>query len=72
MDIAFLSEQAERCRSLAEKADPFTRSRLLGLAAKYEDKLSRPSVASRSLGSLLEAWVKDKHGMLASGLRSEK
>jgi hypothetical protein len=72
MDIAFLSEQAERCRSLAEKADPFTRSRLLDLAAKYEDKLSRPSVASRSLGSLLEAWVKDKHGMLASGLSSEK
>jgi len=72
MDIAFLSEQAERCRSLAEKADPFTRSRLLDLAAKYEDKLSRPSVASRSLGSLLEAWVKDKHGMLAGGLRSEK
>ena len=72
MDIAFLSEQAERCRSLAEKADPSTRSRLLDLAAKYEDKLSRPSVASRSLGSLLETWVKDKLGILTNGLRSEK
>jgi hypothetical protein len=34
----FLKEQAERCRSLAEKADPFTKERLLGLAQKYDER----------------------------------
>jgi len=54
LDNAFLEEQAERCRTLAEKADPFTRDRLLDLAAKYDDKLSQVSRASRTRGSLLE------------------
>jgi hypothetical protein len=34
MDVAFLQEPAERCRSLAEKADEFTLRRLLDLAKK--------------------------------------
>ena len=71
LDNAFLEEQAERCRTLAEKADPFTRDRLLDLAAKYDDKLGQVSRASRSPGSLL-TWVKGKHNMLANGLSSEK
>jgi hypothetical protein len=58
MDSSFLKEQADRCRSLAEIADPFIKKRLLDLAAKYDAKLGAPSRASRTLGipgSLLEA-----------------
>jgi hypothetical protein len=47
MDSSFLKEQASRCRSLAEKADEFTKRRLLDLAAKYDGELIRPSRASR-------------------------
>jgi hypothetical protein len=49
MDNSFLQEQAIRCRDLAEKADHFTKRRLLNLAEKYEDRLGRPSRAVRSL-----------------------
>jgi hypothetical protein len=58
MDSSLLREQAARCRALAEKADQFTKRRLLDLAEAYEYKLGGPSRASRSLGipgSLLEA-----------------
>jgi hypothetical protein len=58
MDDSVLKEHAARCRSLADKADEFTKRRLLDLAAKYDDRLGRPSRASRTLGipaSLLEA-----------------
>jgi hypothetical protein len=47
MDSIFLKEQAARCRSLADKADQFTKRRLLDLAAKYEGGMSGPSQASR-------------------------
>jgi hypothetical protein len=50
MDTSFLKEQANRCRSLAEKADPFIKKRLLDLAGKYEARLGIPSAATRSLG----------------------
>jgi hypothetical protein len=36
MDEEFLKEFVARCRGLAEKADRFTRLRLLALAARYE------------------------------------
>jgi len=36
MDNEYLKQQADRCRSLAEKADEFTKRRLLELAAKYD------------------------------------
>jgi len=36
MDKEYLKQQADRCRSLAEKADEFTKRRLLDLAAKYD------------------------------------
>jgi hypothetical protein len=58
MDSSFLKEQAMRCRSLAEKADQFTKRRLLDLAEQYEDRLGLPSRASRTLripANLLEA-----------------
>jgi len=62
MENSFLKEQADRCRLLAENADPFTKRRLLDLAEKYEDRLGRPSRASRALGipgSLLEARLQE-------------
>jgi hypothetical protein len=43
MDSAFLKEQATRCPSLAEKADQFTKRRLLDLAEKYDGRSGRPS-----------------------------
>jgi hypothetical protein len=36
MDDEYLKQKADRCRSLAEKADDFTKRRLLELAAKYD------------------------------------
>jgi hypothetical protein len=49
MDPNFLKAQIERCRSLADHADTFTRRRLLDLAEKYESRLAKPSVATRAL-----------------------
>lgn len=43
MDDAFLKEHASLCRTLADRADPFTKKRLLDLAAKYNLKLNRPT-----------------------------
>jgi hypothetical protein len=55
MDETFLREQAVRCRSLADKADEFTKKRLLDLAARYESRLpDRPSKASRVIRLLQE------------------
>jgi len=49
MDDEFLKERARIVRSLAEKADPFIKKRLLDLVEKYEEKIGQPSRASRSL-----------------------
>jgi hypothetical protein len=38
MDDEFLKKRARTVRSLAEKADPFIKGRLLDLAEKYEKK----------------------------------
>jgi hypothetical protein len=46
VDTNFLKAHAERCRSLAENADEFTKRRLLDLAAHY-DKLVK--AATRAL-----------------------
>ena len=40
---------ADRCRSLAESADPFTKERLLDLALKYEARVEGRSLASKRL-----------------------
>jgi hypothetical protein len=53
MDNSFLEEQAARCRKLAERTDPFTKRRLLELAANYDDRLrGKPSRATRRLANL--------------------
>ena len=51
MDTNFLKAHAERCRLLAENADPFTKRRLLDLAAHYDKRLKAagPSAATRIL-----------------------
>jgi hypothetical protein len=62
MDNSFLKEQADRCRSLAEKADKFTKRRLLDLAAKYDQRLGSPSRASRAIAipfNLVETRSRD-------------
>jgi len=46
MDSSFLKEHAARCRSLADKADPFTKVRLLDLATRYDGDLKQLSRAS--------------------------
>jgi hypothetical protein len=51
VDTNFLKAHAERCRSLAENADEFTKRRLLDLAAHYDKRVraAEPSVATRFL-----------------------
>ena len=51
VDTNFLKAYAERCRSLAENADEFTKRRLLDLAANYDKrvKAAGPSAATRAL-----------------------
>jgi len=49
MDRNFYSGFAQRARDLADKADPFTRKRLLDLAAGCDAKAGQPSTASRSI-----------------------
>ena len=49
MDSDFCREQALRARDLAEKADQFTRKRLLALADRYDAKASGPSRVSRMI-----------------------
>jgi len=39
MDSNFLQAYADLCRSLADRADQFTKRRLLDLAADYERRL---------------------------------
>jgi hypothetical protein len=47
MQVDFYTQQAQRVRDLAGKADPFTKKRLLDLADRYEVKAGNPSRASR-------------------------
>jgi hypothetical protein len=50
MDNSFLKEHAARCRSLADKADEFTKRRLLDLADKYDDRRSFAGLPPRDQG----------------------
>ena len=44
-----LKEMSERCRSLAERADDFTKRRLIDLALKYEARVNGRSLATQRL-----------------------
>jgi hypothetical protein len=52
MDDEFLKKRVRQVRELAEKADPFTKRRLIKLAADYEKQLKKPdgSIPPTSLG----------------------
>jgi hypothetical protein len=41
MDEDFCKEQTQRIRALAERADPFTRRRLLVLVGRYAPRVAR-------------------------------
>jgi hypothetical protein len=49
MDQEFYRQQAQHVRDLVERADPFTRKRLLALAARYDVKSGALSRASRAI-----------------------
>jgi hypothetical protein len=49
MNDEYFKQQADRVRAIADKADPFTKKRLLDLAERYDAKLGRPSRATRQL-----------------------
>jgi hypothetical protein len=49
MNEEYFKEQSRRVRAIAEKADPFTKKRLLALAESYDIRLGRPSRATRQL-----------------------
>jgi hypothetical protein len=49
MDESSLKLLANRCRKLAENADPFIKKRLLDMAVQYDSKLGGPSRAVLSL-----------------------
>lgn len=55
MDEDFCREQVQRIRALADRADPFTRRRLLALVGRYDAKAGDPSrpprIAERPLPS---------------------
>ena len=59
MDTNFLKSHADRCRSLAENADEFTKRRLLDLAANYDRRIwaagPRPSAKHRSTTKQIRA-----------------
>jgi hypothetical protein len=49
-------QQARRARDLAEKADPFTKRRLLELADRYDGKVGKLSGASRMIELALRGF----------------
>ena len=51
MSEQYFRDQATKVRDLAEKADPFTKRRLLQLADRYDVKGGNPSRASRDLAA---------------------
>jgi hypothetical protein len=70
MDSQFIKQCAAHCRSLAERADPFIKRRLLDLAVSYDAKLDRlPEKRTFGIpGTLLEAQLQTRSGTGAADL----
>jgi len=49
MNDAYFKEQSRRVRAIADNADPFTKKRLLALAASYDARIGRAPRAARQL-----------------------
>jgi hypothetical protein len=47
-----IQQMADRCRFIADKADEFTKGRLLDLALKYEARVEGRSLASKKLTAM--------------------
>lgn len=62
MDQEFYRQQAQCVRDLAERADPFTRKRLLNLADSYDAKGGRPLAPSRAIDLPLPGAVSATDG----------
>jgi hypothetical protein len=67
MDREFYRQQAQRVRDLAEKADPFTRRRLLDLAGRYDARAGSPSMASRMIERPLPRTTQPPSAPLGAG-----
>jgi hypothetical protein len=67
MDREFYRQQAQRVRDLAEKADPFTRQRLLDLASRYDAEAGSPSMASRTVERPLPRTTPPASALLGAG-----
>ena len=52
----FIEDRAKLVRAMADKADSFTKVRLLRLAEKYENQL-RPSLATREINRAIDYVV---------------
>jgi hypothetical protein len=52
MNDEYFIEQSRLVRGIADKADPFTKKRLLALAESYDARLGRSSRATRQLPSV--------------------
>jgi hypothetical protein len=74
MDSEFYREQALRARNLAEKADQFTRKRLLALAERYDAKAGGPSRASRIIerAVTLPCDTASPRGLSGRGMKKPK
>jgi hypothetical protein len=59
MNDEFLRERARAVRTIADKADPFIKKRLLDLAEKYERSIGRPP---RPVRSLANQFAEDQAG----------
>jgi hypothetical protein len=74
MNEQYFQDRAREVRSLAEKADPFTRIRLLEIADRYERKLRPPTPLPAPKGAgltdavgLVEEVLAMSAGSLADG-----
>lgn len=69
MNDEYFTEQSRRVRGIADKADPFTKKRLLALAEIYDARLGRRSRATRQLPSV--ALQNQQHSDDPSGQQIE-
>ncbi|MEH2506647.1 hypothetical protein V1290_005458 [Bradyrhizobium sp. AZCC 1578] len=67
MDREFYRQQAQRVRDLAEKADRFTKQRLLDLAGRYDARAVSPSTASKMIERPLPRTTLPDSAFLGAG-----
>jgi len=61
MNDEYFKERARVVRTIADKADPFTKKRLLALAEKHDARSGGPSRASRQLPLLAKYTLHNTH-----------